>query len=411
MPSTPEVGPPVTVVSHYLPHLDEIFAAWLIQRRVGPIASFIFWGTGGGTIDGRAPEEHEAEGNWLIGIGRSSTDEHVEGEPTSICAATLVARRFGMGCEMTARMLAYLDRIDSKGGADSFSLSEIIKAWYQMLKGPSDFHDRVVSFIEDVFLIIEALYNKEDFETYDPADLDRFTAFLKSKTGGALGGARELLECLAVSRKLGDWLDRKQRNVKPDPFGLAVILTALRQSDMCDTEREAIEIELFEALYDRQRRFVIAGEIKVHRRSEVKTLTGRGKRKKIVIVSAFTDDSAFNRWARSKEGINAGVVIQRNPDGHTQIFTSNRQGIDLANVAVKVRRAEMAKRSVQPTGNLAVVTGFAKGCPEWFLHHNFGLLLNGSDTHRDVPCSQLSLDELHDIVERTLAVPSRGNDS
>ena len=259
----------VILVTHKNPHLDEMAGACLVADT-DEIDGWEFWGTGGRTPDGRPAAQHEAEGKMLIGIGGSQTDEHTPGEASQVCAATLVARTRGIDDPFLERMLRYLDRIDSRGGADTFCISEIIKAWHAMHGSKVD-HDEEVAFIEGViFPVLRAMREIDNFDRFEVQDLGRLSTWVE-KRGKGVSGAAGLLTHLGVVRHLMESFvaRRRRQSRRQDPMGLAVVMTALRKSGMDDDERDRIENELFSAVYDRQERFLNARNVELHRKTRI----------------------------------------------------------------------------------------------------------------------------------------------
>lgn len=130
-----------TIVTHEMPHLDEIAAIWLL-RKFGEIifpgistAKILFWNNGGKTPDGRTAEDYEREGILLVGVGGGFLDEHAtaaqerkEGE----CATTLVAKALGVDDDPTLKkILKFVVNNDIKGGEQPFGLASLVKLLHQ----------------------------------------------------------------------------------------------------------------------------------------------------------------------------------------------------------------------------------------------------------------------------------------
>ena len=125
------------IITHEQPHLDELFAIFLLQR----FGREMFPGIDHATIEfsrkasvangSSTPEELEAQGILLIGIGGGRFDEHpVAGKPRKDgdCAASLVAR--AIRCHRRPelnRLLKYTTSNDLNGVTSTFELAEMVR--------------------------------------------------------------------------------------------------------------------------------------------------------------------------------------------------------------------------------------------------------------------------------------------
>lgn len=136
------------IVTHRGPHIDEICAIWLLRKfgenRFPGIAEadFIFEGSGGDHVNGLSPEELEAEGIIVIGVGGGRFDEHPgvktfgkENETSS----SLVAKELGIENDLTLEsILRFVKNSDLKGGNHPFDLGALVKSMHQANPGKDE---------------------------------------------------------------------------------------------------------------------------------------------------------------------------------------------------------------------------------------------------------------------------------
>lgn len=152
------------IVTHVKPHLDELVAIWLLVRwgekhfpgiNTVPVE---VWRKGLESADGRSFEEHEDEGTMFIGIGGGQFDEHPTNGTDDLsgeCAATLVAKRLGIQDDPALeRILDFVRRIDTKGGANPWDISAVVKAANEVGKG-------LPELLTWVFLALDAKYEQQ----------------------------------------------------------------------------------------------------------------------------------------------------------------------------------------------------------------------------------------------------------
>lgn len=126
---------------------------------------------------------------------------------------------------------------------------------------------------------------------------------------------------------------------------------------------------------------------------------------KEIIVSSFTsDDQDMSRFARSKEGANADVTVQRNRKGQVVIQTKNSSRIDLDQVIMLIRVEE--KRVQKKNGflkeDVLKSPGTLPEVPEWYYDSNARRILNGSGAAPNVPATQIPFDRLICIILKGL---------
>ncbi len=133
----------MVIVTHVLPHLDEIGAFWLLQKfgekKYPGInkAPLLF-----ADIEGQAIR---------LGVGGGEFDEHStndknrkEGE----CSFTLVLKALGLGGEPALKKIAkFILQVDTKGGTHPFDISTLVKEMYAQ-KSPEEVIDWAIKALE-----------------------------------------------------------------------------------------------------------------------------------------------------------------------------------------------------------------------------------------------------------------------
>lgn len=121
------------IVTHTAPHLDEIFAIWLL-RQYGEeqfpgisTAPVEYWDA---EMAETSADDHLADGTLLVGVGGGRFDEHPrEGSKRKAghCASSLVAAALGVGeDEALQRMLDYIINDDLHGSNNHHDLASIV---------------------------------------------------------------------------------------------------------------------------------------------------------------------------------------------------------------------------------------------------------------------------------------------
>ena len=154
-----------SILTHERPHLDEIAAIWLLrkfgeQRFPGiATATVTFTSLRKLAEAGLKPEEHEARGTLLLGIGGGRFDEHPtmdESRKSNDCATTLVASELGVSDDPSlAKILRFVRAADVEGNASPFDISYVVKLLHA--RYPDDPH-RV---IEWALVAIEAKFQEQ----------------------------------------------------------------------------------------------------------------------------------------------------------------------------------------------------------------------------------------------------------
>ena len=132
----------------------------------------------------------------------------------------------------------------------------------------------------------------------------------------------------------------------------------------------------------------------------------RRRNGKCAIVSIESDDPQIASLARSKYGNRASVVIQRKSNGQILISANKGHGVKLKDVARLVRMEELKAKGIAGTDSWKdlEVEGTLPQVPEWHYFEVGAMVMNGSNTHPDVPATRLSLEQVTDLVQIALSV-------
>ncbi|MCD6402453.1 hypothetical protein J7L36_01195, partial [bacterium] len=132
------------------------------------------------------------------------------------------------------------------------------------------------------------------------------------------------------------------------------------------------------------------------------------KIKGYLLVADVSDEPKFNVAARV---MGAAIVIQRNKDGHTQLFfDTNKVDDRLTNALVSMIRLEECLLQKREIPNDLRRSGRIEEIPEWYYYKAPSVgkkqpgrfILNGSLTTTDVPVTHISLDTLREIAEKAI---------
>ncbi len=129
---------------------------------------------------------------------------------------------------------------------------------------------------------------------------------------------------------------------------------------------------------------------------------GYHHRKPIRVISMVTDDFNMPKYARSKFGDEADVVIKQSSSGHVYISTAKKSNINLDEVISLLRLEEMRIKSggkpvtVKP-GELQA-PGTIISAEEWHYEPTHPAIFNGAKTATDKPATKITLERIIYIV-------------
>lgn len=412
------------VVTHVQPHLDEITAYWLL-RKFGEekfpgieSAELIFWSQGRGTPDGRPVQEYEKKDHLFIGTaGGSLFDEHpLDGEGTrEDCSVTLVAKHLGIADPRLKEIIAEVAHDDLEASSQPFDLPSIIKVLnYQH-------PDQSKEVVEWGFQALEVLQKPAS-----PVKFEQFEKLVVEWLSQRFGSNQLMVGTAAAAAKA---LKVDGKPTLKQILGYAVSVNSRKPESKVSLLDSAVIVEamsaanpagfkewLFWALDAK-----LAEQIDFHetaarefKRAQVITLRYRKRDLKVVVIESSCP--SISKFARSKQGCEADIVIQRQPvsgkflKGNVQIFTNQRIGLDTRDMIrlirireqeIKFAQGELDEEDMTTDWDLLESEGTVSGAEEWY--YLGGMYLNGSFSAPDVPCTWISLDEIVEIVKTSFA--------
>ncbi len=222
------------------------------------------------------------------------------------------------------------------------------------------------------------------------------------------GGPRKEGECCAtlVAKALGVADDPALEKIlkfglntdlgKGQPFDIAAMVKLFHQ-EFPNNPFVAIDWvhQALDAKYAEQYSFHGPTREVFARDAKIETITG--PRGPIRVATIVSDDPNMSKHARSA---GASIVIQRQNSGNTQIFTNQEAGITLFDTATLINLAEQEAEGEVKVGDWKVLAaeGTIPG-GRWHFFTKGQMLLNGSLTHKDVPPTKLSPEEILKIVK------------
>lgn len=182
------------------------------------------------------------------------------------------------------------------------------------------------------------------------------------------------------------------------PFNIASIAKAFFQQTSNPEKVIGWVIRGIEVKYQEQLQFFDVAREEFEKNAEIEEIPGPGRMLKM--VSIVSDNSQMSKFARSIHGVNADIVIQKQPSGNVQIFTSAKSGLILYDVVQMLRLTEQElKGDIRTTDwKLLSAEGRVEGAEEWFFQIQGQMILNGSLTATQVPATKIPFDIIKGIV-------------
>ena len=185
-----------------------------------------------------------------------------------------------------------------------------------------------------------------------------------------------------------------------NPFDLAQITQSLHQQHPNDPHKviEWVSIGL-ESKFQEQIHFWTVTKNEFIDKAKIEEIPGPGFTIKLVTI--ISDDEQISKFARSEQGCNAGIIIQRKTSGNVQIFTNQKFGLRLHDVVQMIRREEQKIKGKIITSDWKTlcIEGRVEGAEEWWYVEKMQCLLNGSTTANNVIPTLLTLEKIVEIVK------------
>lgn len=350
-----------TIVLHFGAHIEERFGEYLLRRNgdetfPGISTAKTLYVDAGFIPTPSADERELNHGQLWVGVGGGRLDEHPvpggrerkEGE----CAATLVAEALDLAPEPALEhMLRWVTKDDLEGSGGVATLGNVLKTFHTL----APFKPEV-----GVEWVMQA------FDTY-----------------------RRNFHRMGVT---------------PESAPPATDVNFIMQMMMLDSEKRAWTWahQALDAQRKMQRLFADASEDFFDESKTCVVQMTNARSAPIRIVASTSGNPQFARFAHSRLGCRASMVIQRKPNGHTYIHVHGGVPFWMDAFVRRVRLAEFAtsgRGGPPPNPDALADEGTTGSVPEWCYCKNASpLLLNGSLTALAVHPSRLSLKKLTAIA-------------
>lgn len=115
-----------------------------------------------------------------------------------------------------------------------------------------------------------------------------------------------------------------------------------------------------------------------------------------------TDNIAMPGFLRAAKRMD--LIVARRLSGHTNIITRQLRSIDLRPTVEALRKEEAKRRGIelQPSRTLLQSSGRVEGIDEWFYDDAANTIQNGGVNPGTTPATQLSAEEILEILKRTI---------
>lgn len=369
------------IVTHLAPHLDELFAEKLM-KKFGTSFVHVLSSVQHEEICVAVEDVNSISKNnpsWLcLGIGGGPFDDH--GSKSKKSASLLVAEYLGI--EHDPRLLVLLELVtrhdkEKSSSSDQFTLprainfmhrygyeSKAIREWVE--KGLDGLIDSEALLLEEIKGEISKMASREAFQ-----------AELKERF---LGRERkwEHFNLTEISKTLGeeggDWLKFAESTFEKQRLAFRQALKVSEQSvERIQTKFGPVRILSIDASHGKHQDYEIE----------------------------------FDSCSRHMK-VRADLVIVRNSLGHTLVAANNNFRGNLAGFVKNLRTTEAAKRGLDLPEQFLIVEGSIplEGLTSWYVHEGIGYrrIYNGTTTRPIVDLSELSFDEIKDLLVEWLEV-------
>ncbi len=333
-----------------------------------------------------------------VDIGGGMFDHHPANKHPGECAATLVAKHLGISEKPELqKILDYTKAHDLHGTKTPLDFADFLQCLnkkYSDERGKTN--DKKVFRLGEIMLKAKIAFEKSEEARNPRSAIELLNWWMKTK---------KLTRDDLAAGQIVRYLNGLENGAK-NSFDFAEIIQGLT---IMHAEVSELAFELLNAKYERQKA-LFGRTLKDLDNADVIEVKQEGK--KFVIVTGKSDEEDFGKMARSKQyGYIATIVIQRNSNGRTMIFTNNRYNTvkELRNIVAMIRLEEQLKQGKKPfVGDFWKLSqpGRIEEVPNWYFqqerHKGGGKLLNGSLTSPDIPPTQIPLWKITRIVETAL---------
>lgn len=197
--------------------------------------------------------------------------------------------------------------------------------------------------------------------------------------------------------KLLEFTTKEDAKGENNPLGLASIIKAMHRNGKSVREILKWASQGLETIYQDQERFSGPLAEEYAAKARIVPLPSPGPDGKPMVACLIQSDmEGVDRYARSKKGCSAAIVLLKNSKGQIQIFANKKYPLRFDDLVVMVRLEEQMKAGGKPKitdWKLLAAYEKVEGIEAWF-YHKGGFLLNGSTTAPDVLPTKLTLDEI-----------------
>jgi len=381
----------VGVGTHTAPDFD-VDASFYLREDYGgqkPEQTVVIFLKGGDeTLSGGWTGMNFSDNLTLIDRGRGPLDHHGRNFNNAATSTSLVAKKLGITEDKNVQtLLGLVQRKDLQGVALPFDAPDIVSC----IQKTRDLSDE-----EKLRLGIRIIRSAMEFRKRKLQRDNRW-------------GQKVCIDFLAerkaekIPEKFTQYIDKLQNERFERPFDIVEILIGEKAQF---GEEEAVKF--VKTLLS----FVFNDSIKFYQaKQEFREKAAKKEIKGILMTVYCTDNEKFNPAARS-EG--ASIIVQRGTDGHTQIyFNTANPDIDddlTDSIAAMIRLEECLVQDKRIPDDDLGQSEWVNGIPEWYYYKapRIGdkkpgrFIMNGSLTAPDVPCSQIPLSTLFEIVQKAV---------
>jgi hypothetical protein len=407
MNNTANPRPVHYIATHPSMHLDEILTIWLarnmpVANRVFPgisTAKVVFWGLGSQTPDGKPAVVWEAKGYYMIGVGGGDGNEHAtkkRGRQKGESATSLFIRKIGLeNSPWLALAEQFITNEDLHGGSGGLSIPSLVKEMNWQF--PDNWEHVMDWAMTGICPMMKAKLKNVDFSPKNPA-----YRIAKHKVRQALLDAAEVLGC-----QKADWcrpsIDKLMTNLGPLSLPSITMLFEACYPEDTGVVQHWLAQGAIAAMTSQQKFFgPTKEEYRVKARVEK---IDAGRERKFVLAVIESDNTQIGKYALSRHGGGADIVIIQNRRGNVAILTRKSLGMDLRDIirVIRIRERWLNGHNDEMRWlELETTESPVRGAPNWIIHQEGRMVMNGSISAPDIEPTKLTLMEIIMIVKECL---------